>query len=154
MTDWSVDDRDEYYRQVMLIGKLRSPTHAKKWSDGVLKTLGTSLDRPTKRALGKSLPDELSSALYGVFWLLHFRDDAMTRMEFQNRVARRSGNSDKEFAYYPTRAVFGEIKRFANSEIEEKVAESLPPEIRELWKFSQPTLRAGQEYAIELLSRE
>jgi uncharacterized protein (DUF2267 family) len=145
MTDWSVEDRDEYYRQVMLIGKLRSPMHAKQWSDGVLKTLGTSLDRATKRSLGKALPDELSSALYGVFWLLHFRDDAMTRMEFQNRVARRSGNSDKEFAYYPTRAVFGEIKRFADSEIEEEVAKSLPPAIRELWNFSQPTLRAGQE---------
>jgi uncharacterized protein (DUF2267 family) len=142
MTDWSVEDRDDYYRQVMLIGKLRSTIHAKRWSDGVLKTLGTSLDRGTKRALGKSLPDELSSALYGVFWLLHFRDDAMTRLDFQNRVARRSGNSDKEFAFYPTRAVFGEIKRFVDSEVEEKVAESLSPDIRELWNLSQPTLSA------------
>ncbi len=145
MTDWSIKVRDEYYRQVMLNGKLRSTTHAKQWSDGVLKTLGTSLDRATKRALGKSLPDELSSAIYGVFWLLHFRDDAMTRLEFQNRVARRSGNSDKEFAYYPTRAVFGEIKRFVNSEIEEIVAESLSPDVRELWNLSQPTLSARQK---------
>lgn len=124
----------QYYEYLTEAGNLRTVAHAERWSRGVLGTLGTVLDRGTKKALSRALPQELSSALGNVFWLLHFPDSNLSADEFQNRVARRSGNSDKVFARFPTLAVFGGIKQMIDSELSERVAKNLSPELRELWQ--------------------
>lgn len=138
MTITNEDGLGKYYDYVMAEGKLRTLDHARIWSDGVLKTLGSTLDRGTKKALAKELPKELADSLNGVFWLMHFRDPNQTSEEFLQRAARRSGNSDGEFALYPTQAVFGGLKMFIDTDLNEKVASTLPPELRQLWDLAKP----------------
>ncbi len=132
------DHLTRYYHHIQHAGKLRTPEHARRWSDGVLRTLGLNLGRSAKRALGNALPDELRRSLYGAFWLVHFRNPNLSALEFQNATARRSGNSDKEFAYYPVRAVFGGLRLFISDEVARQVADSLSPEVRALWQQAQP----------------
>ena len=124
---------EEYYEHVCRVGRLRTLDHALNWSNGVLMSLGTSLDGATKKALANTLPDELADQLKGVFWLLHFRDPGLTSYEFRRRVALRSGNSDPEFALFPTLAVLGGLRLFTDTDLERKVTDTLAPEIRELW---------------------
>ena len=123
-----------YYDRIQIAGKLRTRAHAHQWSTGVLKTLGVSLDRGTKKALAKTLPQELSDDLKGVFWLLHFRDRNQSSFDFRQRAARRSGNSDAEFALHPTIAVFSGIKMFTDEDLDTRVRSSLSPELSELWQ--------------------
>lgn len=133
MNDRGIQSIDGYYEHVLNTGKLRTMDHARRWSTGVLKTLGTALDRRTKRALANSLPDELADSLKGVFWLLHFRDPQLSSHEFRLRAARRSGNSDAEFARFPTMAVFGGLRSFVDEELDAQVGDALAPEVREMW---------------------
>jgi uncharacterized protein (DUF2267 family) len=133
MNDSSVQSIDGYYEHVLNTGKLRTMEHARRWSAGVLKTLGTTLDRRTKRALANAIPEELADSLKGVFWLLHFRDPQLSSHEFRLRAARRSGNSDAEFARFPTLAVFSGLRSFVDEELEAQVGDALAPEIREMW---------------------
>lgn len=128
------DRLSDFFRYVQEEGKLLSPEHARRWSDGVLRTLGTALDRGTKRRLAKALPEELADSLTGVFWLLHFRDPNLSSQEFQRMAARRSGNTDADFARIPTLAVFGGLKQMISADLERAVADTLAPEIRELWQ--------------------
>ena len=128
---------DNYYEHVQEKGHLLTEKLARRWSDGVLKTLGVNLDRGTKKALAKQLPEELADSLQGVFWLLHFRDTELSSYEFQNQVARRCGNSDPEFARYPTVAVFSGIQSFIDNDVRRRVAESLSPEVSQLWEQAQ-----------------
>lgn len=125
---------DEFYQYVLQHGKLLTDAQVRRWSDGVLRTLGVNLDRGTKKKLASALPETLGDSLTRVFWLLHFRNPKMTRDEFQQAAARRSGNSDSDFAYYPTLAVFGGIKRLVDNDLQREVAENLAPEISELWQ--------------------
>jgi uncharacterized protein (DUF2267 family) len=127
----------QYYDDVFKTGKLRTVAHARRWSNGVLETFGLVLDRSTKRTLAKTLPEELAKSLKGVFWLLHFRDPQMSSLEFQQRAARRSGNTDAEFAYYPILAVFSGIKHYIDEELEDRVSSTLSQEVRELWKKAE-----------------
>ncbi|MFW6184284.1 MAG: DUF2267 domain-containing protein [Chloroflexota bacterium] len=127
---------DEYYQYVQQKGKLRTDAHAKRWSDGILKTLGLNMDRGAKKALARALPDELANSLTRVFWLLHFRNENLSREEFQKTSARRSGNTDADFAYYPIVAVFGGLKQLIDADLQRQVADSLAPGIRELWDES------------------
>ena len=136
MTEGNNSDLEHFYQQVQITGKLRTVEHAKRWTRGVLQTLGTSLNRATKRALGKTLPEELSEHLYSVFWLLHFRDSTQTSHEFRLRAARRSGNSDAEFALYPTLSVFAGIKTLIDLDLDQRVSEALSPEVRQMWEAS------------------
>lgn len=138
MTDFIDDQLIAYYEFVKDAGKLLTNEHARNWSDGVLKTLGTSLDRKTKKDLAKKLPQELSNSLTSVFWLLHFRDPNQTWEEFLQQVARRSGNSNAEFARYPTQAVFGGLKSFIDGEIEQDIVKALSPELRRFWEEAKP----------------
>jgi uncharacterized protein (DUF2267 family) len=138
MANRSEEKLKGYYEYIMAEGKLRTLNHARTWSDGVLKTLGTALDRGTKKSLSNQLPEELSDSLTGVFWLMHFRDPNQTSAEFLQRVARRSGNSDGEFARYPTQAVFGGLKMFIDNDLNEKIAQTLSPELRQLWQQANP----------------
>ena len=125
---------DDFYRYVQEEGKLLSPEHAQRWSDGVLRTLGTALDRRTKKRLAKAIPDELADSLTGVFWLVHFRDPNLSSQAFQRMAARRSGNTDADFARIPTLAVFGSLKQIIDDKLERDIAETLAPEVRELWQ--------------------
>lgn len=125
---------EEFYGYVRENGHLLTDAHARRWSVGVLKTLGTVLRGKRKRDLGQALPPELARALGGVFWLLHFPDSRMEREEFQQRVARRSGNSDPDFAYHPTRAVFGGLKRMIDSELSRTIGDELPPDVGAIWQ--------------------
>lgn len=143
MSENSSDQLDSYYDYVKSVGLLRTEKHAKLWSNGVLEMLGTAVNRKTKSELGDALPKELKDSLYGIFWLLHFRDPNQTREEFCERVARRSGNSNAEFAFYPTMAVFGGIKSLINVDLSDQVAQSLSPEVREMWQRAEPIPEAN-----------
>jgi uncharacterized protein (DUF2267 family) len=137
MNDSNGQSLEGYYEHVLNNGKLRSLEHARLWSTGVLKTLGTTLDRGTKRALAKSLPDELADSLKGVFWLLHFRDPELSSHEFRRRAARRSGNSDAEFAHFPTLAVFSGLRPYLDDDLDARIVDALSPEIREMWQEAE-----------------
>lgn len=126
----------EFYEFVQENGMLLSVELAERWSAGVLKTLGFHLNGRTKRSLAKVLPEPLSDHVKDVFFLLHFRDPNLSSQEFQKQVARRCGNTDSEFARYPTLAVFSGIRRFTNSKLNQRIAEALSPEVQELWEQS------------------
>ena len=128
------DTMNSFYRYVQEEGKLLSPEHARRWSDGVLRTLGTALDRRTKKRLAEALPGELADSLTGIFWLIHFRDPNLSSQEFRRMAARRSGNTDANFARIPTLAVFGGVKQIIDNELEREVTETLPTEVSELWQ--------------------
>jgi len=130
----SIMDIDGYYDHICQTGRLRTVQHARRWSDGVLRTFGTALNRKTKRDLAKALPDELAESVKDVFWLLHFRDPNLSSEEFLQRAARRSGNSNSEFAVYPTLAVFSGVRMIIDQELQSQVAESLSPQVRDLWE--------------------
>lgn len=125
---------NDFYEYVQQHGKLLTERQAQRWTDGVLRTLGMNLGRGTKKKLASALPDELAAPLTRVFWLLHFRNESMGQEEFQRTAARRSGNTDADFAQYPTLAVFGGIKRLVNDDLQREVAENLAPEISGLWQ--------------------
>jgi uncharacterized protein (DUF2267 family) len=113
---------------------LLKPSIAQDWSAAVLRTLGLNLDRQTKNKLADALPDTLGAQLKRAYWLLHFRNKNQTAREFLYQVARRSGNSDVDFARLPTQAVFHELKSFAGEDVTADVADALAPEVRELWQ--------------------
>ncbi len=129
-----MSDLNNYYEQVLSNGSLRTPDHAQRWSQAVLQTLGLNLQRSVKKSLGSALPEELNSQLYGVFWLLNFRNEEMSALDFQERVAKRAGNSDKLFARLPTVAVFGAVKTMVGDKVANQVADDLAPELKNLWQ--------------------
>lgn len=132
----------DYYEFVQEEGNLLSYDLAKRWSTGVLKTLGFHLNGRTKRNLAKVLPKPLADDLKDVFFLLHFRDPQLSSLEFQKQVAMRSGNTNAEFARFPILAVFSGIQRFTNSKLNQRIAESLSPEVRQLWEQSMEKVGA------------
>ena len=134
MTQGNVADLSGYYETIMSNGHLLKLSIAEAWSEAVLRTLALNLDRQTKNKLAGALPDTLGSQLKRAFWLLHFRNKTQTAREFLNQVARRSGNSDTDFARLPTQAVFHELKTFAGEVIAADVADTLSPEVSELWQ--------------------
>ena len=127
------DNFMQFYHDVQQLGKLPTAEHAQRWTVGTLKTLGISLDGKTKRRLARALPDEFADPLTDVFWLLHFRNPQLSSQDFQRAAARRSGNSDAQFARFPVLAVFAGVKQMINQDLQREVANSLAPEVRELW---------------------
>jgi len=127
-------DLTAYYTTIKEKGYLRTTQHAQLWSTAVLKTLGLNLDRSTKKKLAKALPEELAFPLQRIFWLLHFRNTSLSREEFQKMVARRSGNSDGQFARYPVSAVFHGLKVLIDDQTDKAVRDSLSPDLREMWE--------------------
>lgn len=127
-------DLNSYYQTVQNKGSLRTPDHARRWSTAVLKTLGFNLDGRTKKRLAKALPKELGDDVKRVFWLAHFQNNQLTSHDFQNQVSRRSGNSDPQFARTPILAVFHGVKALVDNSTQQAVADSLSPEVRELWE--------------------
>jgi uncharacterized protein (DUF2267 family) len=136
MTQVTSIDLTAFYKGVQQSGKLRTVSHAQRWSKAVLNTLGLNLDRKTKEQLAKALPADLAEHLTRVFWLLHFRDPQLSRAEFLDQVSRRSGNTDTDFARYPTAAVFSHVKGLIDANLSEQVAQALSPEVRQLWQQS------------------
>jgi uncharacterized protein (DUF2267 family) len=128
------DNLTAYYQTIQKTGKLRTPEHAQRWSKAVLYTLALNLDRGAKKRLAGGLPEELARQLKRPFWLLHFRDKSLTRLEFQKMVARRAGNTDAQFARYPVQATFLALKSLVDSNVSQTVANSLSPELREMWQ--------------------
>ncbi len=125
---------ESYYQQIQENAHLPTASHARRWSDAVLRSLGLQLDRGSKKALARALPDPLAASLTQVFWLVHFRNKNLTSLDFQNQVARRAGNSDKQFARVPVLAVFSGLKQWLNNDLDRRVSEKLSPEVRELWQ--------------------
>lgn len=131
-----------FYQHVQTAGSLRTEMHAKRWTRAVLQTLGLNVSGAAKKSLQTALPQELGDHVGRVFWLFNFRDDNMTAEYFQDRVGRRAGNTDKIFARIPTMAVFGGVRAMISSDVDQKVAESLSPEVRELWDNAPVPVRA------------
>lgn len=127
-------DLSGYYQRVEKMGLLHTRDIARRWSKAVLWTLGLNLDRKTKKKLADALPEELSDDLTRAFWLLHFRNTELSRHDFLKAIAKRSGASDAAFARYPTAAVFHEVKAMVGADVSRDVAETLSPEVRELWE--------------------
>ena len=136
MTQANGSDLSGYYQHIQEKGNLPSVTVAQRWNEAVLRTLGLNLDRRTKKRLGNALPDELAFYLTRSFWLLQFRNSNKSEDEFLKEVARRSGSTDPKFAHLPTTAVFHELKSGIDDEINDAVADSLAPDISELWQQS------------------
>ena len=124
----------EYFAYIQKEGKLRTPAHAQRWSRAVLKTFGINLDRGTKKMLAKALPSDLADDLTRVFWLVHFQNKGLTQYDFLNQVSRRAGNTDPDFARYPATAVFHQIKALVGQDTANQVAQSLSPEMRQMWE--------------------
>lgn len=124
----------DFYMKIQQTGKLRTVDHARRWTAATLSTLGLNLDRKSKKKLSQVLPPELANDLTRTFWLLHFRDPNLSSHEFLNQIALRSGNTDPNFARLPVRAVFHFLKELIEPEVSEQVAQSLSPEVAELWR--------------------
>ena len=133
MTQMNESELTAFYEHVKDVGRLRSVNHAKRWTRGVLETMGSSLNRGTKKDLQKSLPDELSKSVKAVFYLLHFRNSNQSSEDFLLQAGRRSGNSDPEFALYPTLGVFSGLRLFINQDIDSRISDTLSPEVSNLW---------------------
>lgn len=134
MTLTKTSELTEFYRQVRQDSHLPTDQIARRWTRGVLQTLGLNLDRGAKSSLAKALPKELADAVNGVFWLLHFRNQSQSSFEFQKQVGSRSGNTDAQFARMPIVAVFKALKQIIDDNLRKRVADSLAPEIRDLWE--------------------
>ena len=134
MTQANGADLSGYYQEIQQNGRLPTQAVAQRWNEAVLRTLGLNLNRKIKKQLGNALPEELAYYLKRTFWLLHFRDHNKSSEEFLQEVARRSGSSDPDFARTPTEAVIHEVKIFAGEDISNAVADSLAPELSELWQ--------------------
>lgn len=134
MTETNGTDIAAYYQHIQEEAQLRTEPHAERWSTAVLNTLGLYIDKGTRKTLAAALPDELSADLRKKFWLAHFRDEEMTKEDFLERVARRAGNTDIQFAPVPTTAVFHNIKTLIDDDVNQQVADSLAPAVSELWQ--------------------
>ena len=128
------NDLTTYYTAVQQTGKLRTTDHARRWSQATLRTLALNLNGRTKKELARALPEELSKQLTRTFWLLHFRNKSLPRLEFQKMVARRAGNTDAQFARHPITATFHNLKTLVGDNVSQTVADTLSPELREMWQ--------------------
>lgn len=125
---------DAYYTTIETMGHLRTPDLAQRWSMATLQMLGHNLSGGTKKKLAQALPEDLTTELKRVFWLVHFRDKQKPAVEFQKEVARRAGVTDAQFAKIPITAVFHALKAMIDSDVNDAVADDLSPEISDLWK--------------------
>jgi uncharacterized protein (DUF2267 family) len=134
MIETATNKLEQYYETVQNQSKLLTNDLAKAWSKAVLNTMGIDMSRGVKKELAQALPEELGEQLGRVFWLLHFRNTNVTAAEFQQNVARRSGQSDQHFAIKPIKGVFHALKQLIDTDLSDKVADDLSPELSEIWK--------------------
>lgn len=122
-----------FYEYVQDHGNLRTEYHAKRWSNAVLRTMGFNMPGGARKKLGKELPAELSNSLTRGFKLLAFQNAKKPADEFFREVARRSGNSDPDFARMASLAVFGGLKQTISSDASRQVGDALPKAVGSLW---------------------
>ena len=128
------DTLADFYATVEKEGHLLTRQHAIRWSRAVLQTLALNLDKKTKKQLAQALPEPLAEDLTRIFWLLHFRNTNISSQDFCNRVARRAGNSDWQFAQKPTQAVFHGLKKIVDDQLNRQITDTLSPELRQMWQ--------------------
>lgn len=124
---------ENYYDDLMRGGNLRTPSHAARLSQAVLRTLGFNLSGPTKRKLAKALPEDLARDLTRGWRLINIRHHNLSLDKFAKDVALHSGNTDPDYAKTATRAVFRQIKSMVGDDVVRAVARDLSPEVRDFW---------------------
>lgn len=124
---------DSYYQHIMQLGSLRTPAHAVRVNEAVLRALGFNLSRGVRRDLGKALPAELGRELTRGWRLIHFRNRNITFRQFAQSVARMSGNTDPQHAEHVMSVVFSQLKRLVDDDLVREVARDLSPELRSVW---------------------
>ena len=132
MSDQSMQ-LDSFYSAVMERGNLRTTDHAARTSSAVLHSLGFNLSGGVKRELARALPADLAHELTRGWRLIHFRDTHLTAEKFARDVALHSGNTDPQYARMATAAVFSQLKRLIDDDLNRRVAKDLSPEVRDLW---------------------
>lgn len=134
MAQNNVAELTSYYDQIRQNGNLLTANDAQQWSKAVLRGLGIELPGGVRKDLARALPEELAADLQRKFILFYQRDRKKTAPAFLKEIALMSGNTDAAFARLPTTAVFHELKAFAGPEVSDDVAESLAPELSDLWQ--------------------
>ena len=127
-------DLTKFYEVVKENSDLRTMMHAKRWTRATLQTLGINLPKAAKQAMARSLPDELSSYLTDVWWMLPVRDPNIEAHDFSARVARRAGNTDPRYAKLVSEAVFGAVKGTIETDVAQQVRDGLSPDLRKMWE--------------------
>jgi uncharacterized protein (DUF2267 family) len=122
-----------FYTNVERDARMRTLSHAERWTEAVLRTMGFNLTGGTKRALGKALPDELASQLTRGWKLINLHNPRLTQAEFFKQAALRSGNTDEDYARIATTAVFRNLKQLIDDDLKREVARSLPRDVGKLW---------------------
>lgn len=122
-----------FYHHVEQDGRMRTTSHAERWTEAVLRTMGFNLTGGTKRELAKALPDELAAQLKRGWKLINLHNPRLTQPEFLKQVALRSGNTDEEYARMATTAVFRHLKQYTDADLQREVARSLPRDVGQLW---------------------
>ncbi|MFO7662393.1 MAG: DUF2267 domain-containing protein [Chloroflexota bacterium] len=124
---------EQYYQGIEVQGNQRTPEHAVRVSDAVLRTLGFNLSGGVKRKLVDSLPEELGRKLKRGWRLIHFRNRNITLQQFSKDVGLHTGNTDPQFAETITRAVFHNLKMLIDDDLNREIAKDLGPELRRAW---------------------
>lgn len=124
---------DSFYTAVMEKGNMRTADHAARTSSAVLHSLGFNLSGGVKRELARALPAELARELTRGWRLIHFRNTRLPLEKFAADVALHSGNTDPLYARMATAAVFSQLKRLIDDDLNRRVAKDLSPEVRNLW---------------------
>jgi uncharacterized protein (DUF2267 family) len=124
---------EQYYQGIEVQSNQRTPEHAVRVSDAVLRILGFNLSGGVKRKLVNSLPEELGRKLRRGWRLIHFRNRNITLKQFSKDVSLHTGNTDPQFAETTTRAVFQNLKQLIDDDLNREIAKDLSPELRRAW---------------------
>lgn len=122
-----------FYQSVETQARLPTASHAERWTEAVLRTMGFNLGGGTKRELAKALPEELARQLTRGWKLINLHNPYLTQEAFLKQVALRSGNTDQDYARKATTAVFRNLKSFTDSDLQREITRSLPREVGKLW---------------------
>lgn len=127
-----------FYRALQEQAQLPTQEAARRWSQGILRTLGEFLDRPARRALAFALPPELAAALLEAPAPLHFRSRRLPLERFLRTVALRSGALDGWEARPPVSAAFQLLQEMVEPDTEDRILSALPEEVGALWGDVRP----------------
>lgn len=130
-------DLTKFYEIVKENGDLRTMMHAKRWTKATLQTLGINLPKGAKKAMARSLPEELSTFLTDVWWMLPVRDPEIGAADFSARVARRAGNTDPRYAQLVAEVVFGAVQGTLATDVVKQVRDGLSPDLRKMWESAE-----------------
>jgi uncharacterized protein (DUF2267 family) len=124
---------DGFYEFVQSDADLRTPEHARRWTHAVLRTMGFNLSGSTRKSLARALPKQLGDELSRGFKLLSFFNGRKPADEFFKEVARRSGNSDAQYARAASASVFRGLKQTLDADMSREVGNALPKEVGRIW---------------------